>query len=229
MTVSGALWRNGLVMEDLETGTYWSQITGEGLAGKFKGRTLRTVPVVQTAFSDWLRSQPDTKVLKKDREARSPVYEAYFKDPSKNGLFRTEWLMGQMPGKELVHDVADGPHGLAVRDKTLKRGDLLHANLGDKGVIVVRTSDNGVRGYFASKGGETLKFHRGQDFDSYVDQQTGSTWDLARGVCVEGQLQGRKLESLRVTAAFWFAWSTFYPNTGIVRQDSVQGAEKVEP
>ena len=229
MTVSGTLWRNNLVMEDLETGTYWSQVTGEGLTGKFKGRTLSTVPVVQTAWVDWLRSQPDTKVLKKDREVRSSVYEAYFKDPSKNGLFRTEWLMEQMPGKELVHGLADGPHALAVRDKTLKRGDLLHANLGDKAVIVVRTSDNGVRGYFASRGGKKLKFHRGQDFDSYVDQQTGSRWDLARGVCIEGQLQGRKLEPLPVTVAYWFAWNTFYPNTGIVRQDSVQGAEKVEP
>jgi hypothetical protein len=219
MTVSGTLWRNGLVMEDLETGTYWSQITGEGVTGKFKGKTLLTVPVVQTAWSDWYRSHPDTKVLKKNRAIRSSVYEAYFKDPTRNGLFRTEWLINQMPGKELVHGVADGPHALAVRDKTLKRGNLLHATLGDKAVLVVRTSDNGVRAYFASTSeGRTLKFHPGKDPNSAMDRETGSTWNLAQGICIAGEYQGKKLEPLPVTVAFWFAWSTFYPNTRIVRQ-----------
>ena len=218
MTVSGTLWRNGLVMEDLETGTYWSQVTGQGLTGRLKGQTLSTVPAVQTTWSNWYRSYPDTKVMKKDRAVLSSAYKAYFEDPTRTGLFRTKWLREQMPGKDLVHGLADGRHSLAVPDKTLKRGDLLHAALGEKAVVLVRTSDNGVRAYFASAGEKTLKFQRGQGPESFLDRQTGSTWDLTRGICTEGELQGEKLEPLSVTAAFWFAWSTFYPNTTIVRE-----------
>jgi len=202
-------------MQDLETGNLWSHITGEGLAGEHKGLTLSTVPVVQTTWSDWHRTHPDTKLLKKSREIRSSNYEAYFKDPTRYGLFRTEWLRDRMPGKELVYGITDGPHSLAVPDKKMKKGDLLGATLGEREVLVVRTSDNGVRAYIARRGKGGLTFRQGPEPGEYADKETGSIWDLDRGVCVKGKRKGERLEPLRVTAAFWFAWSTFYPNTRI--------------
>jgi hypothetical protein len=48
------------------------------------------------------------------------------------------------------------------------------------------------------------------------DRGTGSTWDLDRGVAVDGPLAGATLERIPVTTAFWFAWSSFYPNTAVV-------------
>ena len=108
LIVSGRLWRNGLVMQDLETRSYWSQITGEGMMGKHEGRILTTVPAVQTTWSEWYRTHPETKLLKKYREIRSSAYGAYFKDPKRYGLFRTEWLADRMPGKALVHGITDG-------------------------------------------------------------------------------------------------------------------------
>lgn len=216
LIVSGRLWRNGLVMQDIETGSFWSHITGDGLMGKYEGRTLSTIPVVQTKWSDWSRAHPDTKLLKKSRAVRSSAYEAYFTDPARLGLFRTEWLRDRMPGKELVHGITEGPHALAVRDKDITRGAPLRATLGEGPVLVVRASDNGVRAYRArtSEGGLNLR----QDTKSgqYVDKETGSHWDIDRGVCMTGKRKGERLEPLNVMAAFWFAWSTFYPNTKIV-------------
>ena len=213
LIVSGRLWRNGLVMQDLETRSYWSHITGVGLLGRHKGRSLSTIPVVQTTWSDWHRTHPETKLLKKSREIRSSAYEAYFKDPARFGLFRTEWLRDQMPGKELVHGIADGPHSLAVPDKKIRKGDLLWANLGERGVLVIRTLDSGVRAYLAAT---ATRLQAGPVPGEYADKETGSIWDLNRGICVSGRRKGEHLEALRVTAAFWFAWSTFYQNTRIV-------------
>jgi len=82
--------------------------------GKFKGLSLATVPAVQTTWSEWHRAHPETKLLKKSREVRSSAYEAYFKDATRYGLFRTEWLTDRMPGKALVHGITDGPHARGV-------------------------------------------------------------------------------------------------------------------
>lgn len=92
------------------------------------------------------------------------------------------------------------------------QGDLLRADLGDRGVLVVRTLDNGVRAYLVET---TTHFKKGPVPGEYADKATGSIWDLDRGICVRGKRKGEHLEPLSVTAAFWFAWSTFYPNTGI--------------
>jgi hypothetical protein len=202
-------------MQDLESGSLWSHITGDGMMGKYEGRTLSTVPVVQTTWSDWSQAHPDTKLLRKSRAVRSSAYEAYFKDPEKHGIFRTEWLRDRMPGKALVHGIADGPHSLAVSDEEIKRGKPLQTSLGEGRVLVVRASDNGVRAYRArtSSGGLTLR--PGTKSGQFVDKETGSHWDLDRGVCSAGKRKGEHLEPLQVTVAFWFAWSTFYPNTGI--------------
>jgi hypothetical protein len=215
LIVSGMLWRNGLIMQDTETGSLWSHITGDALMGRHKGRTLSTVPVVQTTWSDWSRSHPDTKVLKKSREIRSSAYESYFRDPARTGLFRTEWLKDRLPGKELVHGIADGPHSLAVPDEQIPRGELLRATLGEEPVLVVRTSDNGVRAYRARTNKGLVTLQPGAKPGQYTDRETGSLWDLHQGVCLKGKRKGDHLEPLNVTAAFWFAWSTFYPNTHI--------------
>lgn len=214
--VSGRLWRNSLIMQDRETGSYWSHVTGKALIGKLKGKHLSTLPVVQTSWSNWVNRHPDTKVLKKEKEIRSSNYENYFKDPDRIGIFRTRWLMERLPGKKLIHGITLGPHALAVPDDKLKPDMLLEGKLGEAVVLVVRTSEGGVRAFLAKVGDKSLTFRRGSKELQYVDRQTKSIWDLEQGLCLSGKLKGKKLQQLTVTVAFWFAWSTFYPNTKVV-------------
>ena len=49
-----------------------------------------------------------------------------------------------------------------------------------------------------------------------VDAGTGSVWDSVTGEAIAGPLQGTVLDQLPVTRAFWFAWSSFFPNTQVV-------------
>jgi hypothetical protein len=51
------------------------------------------------------------------------------------------------------------------------------------------------------------------EFDG--EAHADSTRNLDRGVAVDGPLAGRTLERISVTTAFWFAWSSFYPNTEV--------------
>jgi hypothetical protein len=67
----------------------------------------------------------------------------------------------------------------------------------------------------AEDGGEALALTP-MSSEVVKDRGTGSTWDLDRGVAVDGPLAGATLERIPVTTAFWFAWSSFYPNTAVV-------------
>lgn len=154
--VSGKLWRNSLIMQDKETGSLWSHITGECLDGELKGSQLKMIPVVQTTWAEWSADHPQTRVLKKSEEIKSSGYENYFADPERTGLFRTVWLQDRLPGKSLVHGVLLGPHSLAVTDSALVVGRPIAATMGEVKVSVSRDQDGGVRAVREDTGAELI-------------------------------------------------------------------------
>ncbi len=154
--VSGKLWRNSLIMQDKETGSLWSHVTGECLDGEYKGTRLEMIPVVQTTWAEWSKAHPDTRVLKKSEEIKSSGYESYYADPEKTGLFRTIWLQDRLPGKSLVHGVLLGPHSLAVADGAVVVGKPVTAKMGDVTVRVSREPDGGLRAVRTDTGAELI-------------------------------------------------------------------------
>jgi hypothetical protein len=74
--------------------------------------------------------------------------------------------------------------------------------------------DIGATGVFIPRaGGQALTFSAGHD--EFVDDQTGSTWNLL-GKAVAGPLAGTKLEAVPHVDTFWFAWSAFRPDSAII-------------
>jgi hypothetical protein len=215
--VSGKLWRNSLIMQDRETNSLWSHITGEAMEGEMKGKRLGYLPAVQTTWSEWVKVHPETRVLKKNREIRSSAYEDYFKDPNRIGIFRSSWLMDQLPGKSIVHGIARVPHATAITDKKLEAGRIHNIVVGDHPVVVLRSANGGIRAFERKAGGVTLHFHRGGTAGEIRDEETCSAWDLETGRCTAGEFEGTNLEEVTVRTAFWFAWSNFYPNTRLVK------------
>ena len=177
--MSGKLWRNSFIMEDRETSTSWSHVTGRALGGPGRGAQLQALPSVQTTWAEWRKAHPGTDVLKKSEEVLSSHYESYFSDPERLGLFRAQWLTGKMPGKTLIWGATVGSHAVAVTDEALADGVEAKVDLGGTPVVVQRGADGGVRAF------------AGEDRDE-----------------------------IPVTRAFWFAWSSFYPNTQVVEGES---------
>lgn len=173
--VSGKLWRNSLVMQDKETNSLWSHITGVCLEGELEGKVLEQIPSVQTNYSQWTDSHPESRVLKKSEEIQSSQYQKYFDDPERTGLFRTFWLEDRLPGKSLVYGITLGPHALAVADEALKTGAPLTQELGGIKLVISRDADGGVRAVRDEDGEEVI-----------------------------------------VREAYWFAWSSFFPNTEVL-------------
>jgi hypothetical protein len=215
--VSGRLWRNSLIMEDRETGTSWSQVTGRAIDGRHRGAQLKKLEAIETSWERWREAHPDTKLLKKSQEVLGSHYQSYFDDPEKMGLFRAQWLAERMPGKTLVYGAAIGPHAVAVTDGAL--GDeMLTATLGDTPVVLARALDGGVRAFVTRVEGAELGLSR-NPVTGEVEDRGGSVWDLGTGRCTSGPRSGLRLESVAVTPVYWFAWSGFYPNTQVIDEE----------
>ena len=154
LLVSGKLWRNSLIMQDLETETLWSHVTGEALDGELVGRYLEIIPAVHTTWAEWRAEHPETLLLKKSEEIKSSRYAGYFDDPEKTGMFRANWLQDRLPGKTLVYGLRWGPHATAVTAEVVADGEPHQIEIGDHEVTVQKGDDGGVRAWTAA--GESL-------------------------------------------------------------------------
>ena len=155
--VSGKLWRNSLIMQDRETGSSWSHVTGRAIDGKTKGAQLEKLEAVETTWELWYAAHPRTAVLEKSEEVRESHYQEYFDDPKRRGLFRAQWLTEKMSGKTLVYGAAVGPHAVAVTDSALASGSSVQVDLGGTPVVVSRAADGGVRAFIAGADGQELE------------------------------------------------------------------------
>ena len=105
--VSGKLIMNGLVMYDRETGSLWSQVTGQAVDGRLKGEELTILPALQTTWERWLSDHPNTLVLDKRGRYFSDTYGGYYTNSSRGILGETR-QDDRLHPKELVVGVTIG-------------------------------------------------------------------------------------------------------------------------
>ena len=75
--VSGLLYNSDVLLYDRESESLWSQLLSKAVTGKYKGTTLKTLPVRHTTWIDWKRHHPSSKVLSKN----TGYWRAYARDP----------------------------------------------------------------------------------------------------------------------------------------------------
>jgi hypothetical protein len=77
---------------------------------------------------------------------------------------------------------------------------------------------NGVA-YSRLAGDRVLTFESAAD-DQPRDLETGTVWNLFEGEAIEGPLAGEKLDRLKSSIIFWFAWKDFHPDTAVYEADA---------
>jgi hypothetical protein len=117
--VSGALYRDSLVLYDRETGSYWSQIDGKALRGPLTGKKLSEVPSMVTTWGQWRKEHPQTLLLRPEPRPRVSPYEQYFSDPKKLGVLGTKNADPRLPGKTWVWGIADASGAVAIVEERL--------------------------------------------------------------------------------------------------------------
>ncbi len=95
---------SALVMQDKETDSYWSIMTGDSVAGTFRSTRLVELPLgVKAQWKDWVRDHPDTAVLSVDGREHIDTnpYDNYF--GSDEGFRGSEARDTRLPTKQSIY------------------------------------------------------------------------------------------------------------------------------
>ena len=195
--VSGKLWLQSLVMRDLETGSLWSHLLGQAMAGPMQGTKLEILPSVITDWKTWRTKHPDTTVTALKRSANRFMRSAY-----------------QTHAERFVLGLAAGDQARAWPLKRLLRKPLIHDTFGKTPVLVYFDGKSGTAGAYDRRiGGKTLTFVLQEN--ELLDEQTKTSWDRFTGEGLKGPLKGKRLVRLPAIISFAEPWKNFHPETTI--------------
>ena len=229
---SGSLWNSALVMYDRQTETLWSHFTGQAIVGELTGTELDAFPLATVPWGVWRDANPDGLVLSRDtgfdrNYGRNP-YPGYDDINSEPFLFEGE-VDGRYTAMTRIVGVEFDGEALGVPLVTLQDQRVISTSLTDTDVAVfwqpgtasaldagdvAGGDDIGATGVFVPEvDGQRLTIR--PDGDAFVDDETGSTWNIL-GTATDGPLAGSQLAAIPHVDTFWFAWSTFQPDSQIV-------------
>lgn len=225
--VSGMLFRDALVMYDRETDSLWTQVDGRAIRGPQTGQTLEPLPSVHATWKEWKAAYPDSLVLKKRGEFRTP-YAGYNRDPGKLGIMGRRNQDTRLPPKERILGVRSGGEATAFPLQAVRDARLVHAQVGGLPIVLVAPGDTlPITVYERRAGGRVLTFELAGDARAMLrDRETATLWRASDGVAVEGPLSGTRLARAVAHGAFWFGWRGFFPNSAIWRPEPPGGREK---
>lgn len=214
--VLGPLYYGNLVMYDKETDSYWIQLTGEGIKGRFKNKKLKMAMTIEETKWKNIKNLSHLKILKPQRPMEFyRNFYSKFKD-SQIGLHALKKV--KEPNKKL------SPYtkglGIVIQNQakfyplsTIKKQGLIDDILGGWSLVIFhdnRLETNKIfRGYLE---GEILSFKKTNR--GLIDKQTNSKWNFD-GLATAGPLKGKRLNPPAYAQTYWFAWSAFYPETSI--------------
>jgi hypothetical protein len=230
---SGLLLNSSLVMYDRQTETLWSHFTGQGVFGQLTGIELDDFAVSTVAWRTWRDANPGGLVLSRDTGfersyGRNP-YPGYDDVDGIPFLFQGE-VDGRYTALTRILGIERNGAAVGVPLPDLQEQQVIVGELDGASFVAWWTAgtssaldsreiaegyDVGATGVFSNEAaGAQLTFTPGDD-GQFVDDQTGSTWNVL-GQAVGGELEGTRLEALPHVDTFWFAWSTFQPDTALV-------------
>jgi hypothetical protein len=211
------------IMRDVETGSWWQQVTGEAIQGPLKGQRLEGVFHDELTFALWKREQPEGLVLRPNEAVAAAGKYA-----------PADWEQGMTARPvttSFAYDKSIEPRtliiGIALKDVSkaypltaLVKQQLILDDLGGVQIFVVVGEDKkSVRAFERMVDGRKLEFFIKPNAASFtiVDAETGSEWDFT-GRSVSGPLKDKQLTKVAVLNDYWFDWQTYHPKTFVYEQ-----------
>jgi len=187
----GGLFMNAMTWWDHKTESVWSQPWGRAISGPLKGTELELLPSQLLPWETWKELHPNTLAL----NVGGPRL-------GERESFQSRYVIGVTLG-----DAATAyPYGLA------EDAGIINDSVGPYPVVVYTDEEaRSVQVLLRQVDETVLTFVR--EGESIRDEETGSLWDLAHGVAVDGPLQGQTLRTVPYIPAFPEAWRDFYPHS----------------
>lgn len=226
--VSGLLRNSDLVMWDRQTESLWQQITGEGIVGELAGTDLTFIPSPVVAWGDFRERYPEGGVLSRAQGIYpAELYDTQpyvgYDSANRPFLFGDE-VDDRFPAMERVVGVRVNGETKAYPFSVISEEGAVNDEVGGRPILVLFGAEDtasvldsrdvsqgravGVGLAFERMVGDRVLTFETRGGDLFVDQETGTTWDLL-GVAVEGPLAGEKLTPMIGTNELWFAWAAF--------------------
>lgn len=204
-------------MQDLQTGSLWSQINGECISGELEGKKLSSLPALHTRYSEFKELYPEGLLLKKPEKGESgSSYDSYFADPDKLGIFGRADNFQKLDGKDKVFGLNLGKRQIAVSEDYLIRNGLAVVSGTEPPVIVTYDHEGRTVAAFA------LRDHSQTDLvDIRIEDNAlflsgdNTAWDSRTGRAKSGDAD--PLDQIPAISAFWFAWISFFPDTELIK------------
>ena len=196
----GDLWHNAMTWFDHDTGSVWSQPTGEAIMGPLTGERLELLPSTLSTWDDWRTLHPDTRALNVGSVPR-----------------------GFEVGSTAVV-AAVGDDSLAVPIRDLVDIGLVQATVGGEPLaIVVDPATEQWVVYSRIFDGEEidLEVRNGQ----LVDPASGRTFDLLRGTATDGS---GPLDRLPAFSSFPSDYVEIFPDGRIWTEGRFQPADDLQ-
>jgi hypothetical protein len=214
---SGSLWQDALVLQDLETESLWSQVSGECIMGELKDKKLELHPARHTTFAEFLADDANGLVLRKPSKGEPRAqYHSYFADSTKLGIFGRADDFERLPGKTIVLGLKLDDRQAAVHLEHLKqeKSTTVYDERGP--IVVIHDSESGSSAAFrlpTTDDGKAIPYVISGDRMMHVADER--TWDTQTGRLQSGD--GQDLDMVPLITAYWFAWVSFFPETELVK------------
>jgi len=219
---SGSLWQDALVLQDLQTKSLWSQISGEAIMGPMIGQSLELVPMIHLTFDEFKQRYPNGKVLRKpERGNRASTYESYYASRDQLGIFGRADTFTKLDGKDFVYGLRLKDSAVAVAASYLEEHRFAVVGT-DRPVIVALSDEGGVTAHeLAMTPGTDVAYLVAENGLLVLRTKTGGSddsrvvLDLRTGV-PPGDSE-MSLTLYPVVTAYWFAWVSFFGETELVK------------
>lgn len=227
---SGLLYRSNKLMYDRQTQTLWNQLTGEPVLGELVGSGIRleVLPIVLTTWAAWREDHPETTVLDFDtghgRQYRPGTpYSEYF--TSSGTWFSTPVDDDRLEDKDWIFAIEINGSPKAYPIEAVLTEQVINDELGGIDIVItgrgerieVSGTDRNDVDFRYDAGGAARAYERdGHSFspgplpDTLLDEQ-GQVWTVTEEALIGPADQ--RLSRLPGHLAFWFGWSTFFPDT----------------
>ena len=201
----GALFMNAMTWWDHDTESIWSQPWGSAIHGPLEGTALTLIPASIIPWRTWLDEHPDTTVLNNDLDLRrgmaSPIRDDFVIGVAL-AESATAYPYPLASDLRVINDRV-GEHPVAV---------FVDPETRDIKVFLRATASVSVGAGDVSE----VTFER-NDVGEIVDHQTGSLWDVSRGVAIQGPLKGAALQQIPYVTSYDWAWDDFFPHSTLYR------------
>ena len=166
---------------DHETESIWSQPWGMSIAGELEGTSLKLLPAAIVPWNVWLDEHPETSVLQSPGNRYAPRQQK----------FTSDFVIG----------IALGEYAKAYSFNRTSGEGAVNDHIGPYLVVVVADAKTkNVHSFIRRAADQEMEFTLSDG--TLVDVQTGSKWDLAKGIAIEGPLRGEVLQRVPYITAY---------------------------